>query len=250
MLRQIIHAIYQRRPCFLVEPEWLPIAFDTTALSDDDALYTEVLLLMAQFPSLLSAFAALESIPYDSPYASARAALLARLLDLKRALYRLELDLNPRLADGRAAIELPSLLDTTPVPTSFHFTSWRVAVVYACFWSLLLMANKLLLQLLPSADPCSLADVFDLEQECRSVSAQICKMWEDAWARRPIGAFHTGLSALMSWEWCEEGVREWVVEGQNRLLEEQMGAGRGWRWDAESFGATAERMVGGGDRGR
>lgn len=86
-------------------------------------------------------------IPYPMdttthPQSPARAALLQRAQNLKGALYELGKPLNAKLVSGSAAVELPSIQENSPISTTYHFTSWRDMTGYSCFWSLLIMTNK------------------------------------------------------------------------------------------------------------
>ena len=89
--------------------------------------------------------------PVDIPYpmdtathaqSPARAALLQRAQNLKGALYELGKPLNAKLVSGSAAVELPSIQENSPISTTYHFMSWRDMTGYSCFWSLLIMTNK------------------------------------------------------------------------------------------------------------
>jgi hypothetical protein len=260
-LRQIITSIYKRAPCFLTSPEWRDIAFDKTGLSFDDSLFTDLLLAMANFPALLNELKELDtfaappmsdllydfnfsdgspstyqpldmsndfdpnlefltsSFPTDTSqqHSDARITLLNKLHQLKSDLRAIGTHLNARIADGSAAIELPAVDPDSPIRTAFHFTNWRVTVGYSCYWALLILANKTVMRLLPPYDP----TYYALEAECRTVALEICKTWEDAWASKPIGAFHTGLSFVTAYEFCTEEVKEWILNGLNALLDAQ-----------------------------
>jgi hypothetical protein len=160
--------------------------------------------------------------PYPSDTSSqhsyARNALLNRLHALKGELGTLGAHLTARLANGLAAIELPALDETSPVPTAFHFTNWRVTVAYNCYWALIILTNKLMMKILPAYD---VQSRYALDTECRTVAIEICKTWEDAWASKPIGAFHTGLSFVMAYEFCTLDVQQWILNGLNALLDHQ-----------------------------
>lgn len=202
--RQIVTAIYERKPCFLASPEWRDVAFDKNGLAFDDSLHADLIQYMADLPGILKdlkelnhqpiyqtphdnfSFDAvdpnldvksnfdetppescpsldyspdsLDSLdflndvqPVDIPYPvsatahaqlPARAALLQRAQNLKDALYELGKPLNAKLVSGSAAVELPSIQENSPIPTTYHFTSWRDMTGYSCFWSLLILANK------------------------------------------------------------------------------------------------------------
>lgn len=155
--------------------------------------------------------------PESQQYSAARIALLNKLHRLKEQLRALGTHLSAKLVDGSAAIELPAIEEGSPVPTAFHFTNWRVTVAYNCYWALLILTNKIIMKLLPPYDPTHYA----LEAECRSVALDICKTWEDAWASKPIGAFHTGLSFVMAYEFCTTEVQDWILRGLNALLDHQ-----------------------------
>lgn len=161
-----------------------------------------------------------DPFPLDTShlYASARNTLLNKLHQMKEALGALGTHLTAKLSDGSAAIELPAIEDSSPISTAFHFTNWRVTVAYNCYWSLLILTNKLIMKLLPPYDP----TYYALEAECRTVALEICKTWEDAWASKPIGAFHTGLSFVMAYEFCTPDVQEWILNGLNALLDQQL----------------------------
>jgi hypothetical protein len=128
---------------------------------------------------LLSPLSSLND-PYQvSPshhYSVPKTDLLNKLQSLKDSLVALSIPLNSKLIDGTAAIELPSIDSTSPIPTAFHFANWRVTVAYNCFWALLILTNKLTMKLLPPYDPLQ----YVLEAECRTVAYEICKTWEDA----------------------------------------------------------------------
>ncbi|KAF2876582.1 hypothetical protein BDV95DRAFT_230550 [Massariosphaeria phaeospora] len=171
---------------------------------------------------------------------SARRLLINKLQNLKEALCTLGEHLNVKLADGSAAIELPSIENDSPIETAFHFTNWRVAVAYNCFWSLLILTNKIIMKLLPPYDSTHYA----LEAECRSVALEICKTWEDAWASKPIGAFHTGLSFVMAYEFCTADVKEWILKGLNALLDHQLV--ETFRWSDEVITMMSGKLAGEG----
>jgi hypothetical protein len=184
-------------------------------------------------------------VPYstgtmDYTYTMARRALLCRVQDLKDSLYHLGIHLNAKLANGATAIELPSIEENSPVPTTYHFITWRDMTGYSCFWSLLILTNKVLMRLLPRFDPF----VYELESECRSVAFEICKTWEDAWASKPIGALHTGLSFVVAYEYCKPDVQEWIISGMNSLLDYQMV--NAFRWSEEVIAMMSGKLAGEG----
>jgi hypothetical protein len=170
----------------------------------------------------------------------ARKALLRRVRDFKDALYHLGIDLNAKLANGATAVELPLNGENSPVSTSYHFTSWRDMTGYSCFWSLLILTNKVLMRLLPPFDPL----IYGLESECRSIAFEICKTWEDAWASKPIGALHTGLSFVVAYEYCNPDVQEWIIDGMNSLLDYQMI--NAFRWSGEVIAMMSGKLAGEG----
>jgi len=186
------------------------------SLSDDPSSTYPPLDLSGNFDPSLDF---MNSFPTDTSqqHSDARIALLTKLHQLKDDLRALGIHLNAKLADGSAAMEFPAVEPDSPIPTAFRFTSWRVTVAYNCYWALLILVNKILMRLLPPYDP----TYYALEAECRTVALEICKTWEDAWASKPIGAFHTGLSFVMAYEFCTEEVKEWILRGLNALLDAQ-----------------------------
>ncbi|KAF1963259.1 hypothetical protein CC80DRAFT_852 [Byssothecium circinans] len=160
-----------------------------------------------------------DSFTMDSTrnYENAKNGLLGKLHHLKDALSDIGRHLTAKLVDGSAAVELPAIEKDSPIPTALHFSNWRVAVAYNCYWSLLILVNKKICQLLPPYDPTQYA----LEAESRTVAYHICKTWEDAWDTRPIGAFHVPLGFVLAHGFCTPDVQEWIVKGLNALLEQQ-----------------------------
>jgi hypothetical protein len=171
-----------------------------------------------------------------------RDALLENLYSRKRKLYYLGQHLSARLADGTAAIEITSTDPTTPIRMSYHFTKWRVIVAYNCFWAMLILTNKLILKLIDPLDPYNTT----LKEECRATAYEICKTWEDAWASKPIGAFHTGLSFVVAHEFCSEEVQAWIVSRLNALLDEQLVEVDMFRWSDEVIGLMSAKLAGEG----
>jgi hypothetical protein len=177
-----------------------------TALDSSDDFDPNLEFLTSSFPSDIA-----------QQHSNARIALLDKLHQLKDNLSGLGTHLDAKLADGSAAIELPAIDRDSPVSTAFHFANWHVTVAYNCYWALLILANKITMQLVGPYDTTHYA----LETECRAVALQICKTWEDAWASRPIGAFHVGLSFVVAYEFCTNDVKEWILRGLNALLDAQ-----------------------------
>lgn len=173
-------------------------------------------------------------------YPGARTSLLNKVHHLKDALCALGTHLTAKLSDGSAAIELPAIEDGSPILTAFHFTNWRVTVAYNCYWALLILTNKIIMKLLPPYDP----TYYALEAECRTVAVEICKTWEDAWASKPIGAFHTGLSFVMAYEFCTPDVQEWILKGLNALLDHQLV--ESFRWSEEMIQMMSGKLAGEG----
>lgn len=187
--------------------------------------------------------------PVDMPYplgmtgfahCPARMALLHRVQNLKDALYDLKSHLNAKFTNGSTAIELPSIEENSPMPTSYHFTSWRDMTSYSCFWSLIIMTNKVMMRLLPPFDPV----VYELQSECRSMALEICKTWEDAWASKPIGGLHVGLSFVVAYEYCQPDVQEWIISSLNGLLDFQ--GVDAFRWSEEVIAMLAGKLAGEG----
>jgi hypothetical protein len=176
----------------------------------------------------------------DYGFSAATSALLQRVYSLKDSLCNLGNQLNTKLANGATATELPSVEENSPVSTTYHFTSWRDLTGYSCFWSLLILTNKLMMRLLPPFDP----TIYQLQSECRSIAAEICKTWEDAWASKPIGALHTGLSFVVAYEFCEPDVQEWIIEGMNSLLDYQMVDA--FRWSNDVVAMMSGKLAGEG----
>jgi hypothetical protein len=176
--------------------------------------------------------------PYTYPHASSRMALLYKVNSLKEALHRLGNHMNAKLNNGTAVSEMPSSDENSPIHTSYHFSNWRDMTAYNCFWGVIILTNKVLMQLLPPFDPA----IYDLQSECRSIALEICKTWEDAWASRPIGAFHTGLSFVVAYEFCTPDVREWIVRGLNSLLDYHMGDA--FLWSDEVVAQMSSMLAG------
>jgi hypothetical protein len=170
----------------------------------------------------------------------ARVALLHRVQNLKGALNDLESHLNAKLTNGSTAIEIPSIEENSPMPTSYHFTSWRDMTSFSCFWSLIIMTNKVMMRLLPPFDPA----IYELQSECRSMAHEICKTWEDAWASKPIGGLHVGLSFVVAYEYCEPHVQEWMISSLNSLLDFQ--GVDAFRWSEETIAQLAGKLAGEG----
>ncbi|KAJ4375299.1 hypothetical protein N0V83_002385 [Neocucurbitaria cava] len=293
----IVTSIYERKPCFLLSPEWRNIAFDKTGLSFDDCLHTDLMQYMAELPEIFHKMKelsnrfdfALPSIddalgtslgelnsdlsdtcpsldfspnsfdsldffnslqPVDTPpsisaaeacpQASARLVLLHKVQDLKDALCALGTHMDAKLAQGTTVCELPTIEENSPIHSSYHFNNWRDMTAYNCFWAVLILTNKILMRLLPPFDPA----IYDLQSECRSIALQICRTWEDAWATKPIGAFHTGLSFVVAYEYCAPDVQDWIIRGLNSLLDYQMVDA--FRWSEDVVAMMSSKLAGEG----
>jgi hypothetical protein len=177
---------------------------------------------------------------YACPHEPTRMALLHRVTSLKEALHSLGNDMNAKLANGTTIIETPSRDENSPIRTTYHFDNWRDMTAYNCFWAVVILTNKVLIQLLPPFDPA----IYILQSECRSIALEICKTWEEAWASRPIGAFHTGLSFVVAYEFCTPEVKEWILCGLNSLLDFQMVDA--FRWSDEVITDMSSKLAGEG----
>lgn len=222
--------------------DMLPSDFNLTInLDDDPGESSQPIDFSADsFASSLEFLSEPYNVDSSDMYSAARVTLLNKLHALKESLYALGAHLNAKLADGSAALELASVDRESPIPTSFHFKSWRVTVAYNCFWSLIILANKIIMKLLPPFD----SSHYALEAECRSISFEICKTWEDAWKNKPIGAFHTGLSFVTAYEFCTPDVQEWILKGLNALLENQLV--ETFRWSDDVVRMMSGKLAGEG----
>ncbi|KAF2631764.1 hypothetical protein BU25DRAFT_360374 [Macroventuria anomochaeta] len=63
----IVAACYEREPCFLAAPAWRDIAFDSSGLSFDERLHTDLLRAFAQLPDILKDLKDLNT--YRAPFA-------------------------------------------------------------------------------------------------------------------------------------------------------------------------------------
>ncbi|KAF2819641.1 hypothetical protein CC86DRAFT_362603 [Ophiobolus disseminans] len=180
--------------------------------------------------------------PVGTGYATSpkHIALLHKVRTLKGALYELGAQMNAKLVTGATAVELPSLEEDGPITSSWHFKTWRDMTGYSCFWSMMILTNKVMMRLLPPFDP----SIYELQAECRSVALEICKTWEDAWASKPIGALHTGLSFVVAYEYCKPDVQEWIIRGMNSLLDYQMVDA--FRWSDEVISMMSGKLAGEG----
>jgi hypothetical protein len=182
----------------------------------------------------------INSTRYTSPYEPARTALLYKVYDLKDALRSLGDHMNAKLANGITISKTQAREKGSPIQTTYHFNNWRDMTAYNCYWSVVILTNKVLMRLLPPFDQAR----YELQAECRSVAIEICKTWEDAWASRPIGAFHTGLSFVVAYEFCTPEIQTWIVNGLNSLLDyHQIDA---FRWSDEVIVNMAEKLAGEG----
>ncbi|OCL11080.1 hypothetical protein AOQ84DRAFT_361845 [Glonium stellatum] len=240
----IMTSLYRGKPCFLASENWSKFIFNTDGLSNDLATFIKATQYMALYPDLVQDIKDLKAASPQLESAavlaqiSTRNALFTRLTELKASIYTLGLTLHNNLSNGSAAIELPSLPSENPSPTAFHFSSWRMATAYGCFWSLLILTNKLILKL---SSP-SHSYYFQLEQECRSVSLEILKTWENAWASRPVGGFHLNLSFIVAYEFCTPEAQEWIVRCLNALLDSQIV--KAFRWTREHIVMKAKMLAG------
>lgn len=291
---QIVTSLYERKPCFLIRPEWRDIAFDTTGLNFDDCLNTDLMQYMAELPSIFhdvkelstrpvfqppgpidfgpdlngaileplsdhcvtleftpEGFGTLdllselqpEEIQYSlnvatCPHSIAHTNLLYKVQNLRDLLCTLGTHLNAKLTNG-TIVELPAL-ENSPIPTAYHFNNWRDMTAYNCFWAVMILTNKILMRLLPPYDQ----TVYNLQSENRTIALEICKTWEDAWATKPIGAFHTGLSFVVAFEYCNTDVQEWIIKGLNSLLDYQMVDA--FRWSEEVITMMSSKLAGQG----
>lgn len=178
--------------------------------------------------------------PYTYPYESARTTLLYKVYNLKDAVRSLGEHLHAKLTNGIAISETPAREKNSPMQTAYHFNNWRDMTAYNCFWSVVILTNKVLMRLLPPFDQSR----HELQAECRSVATEICKTWEDAWAGRPIGAFHTGLSFVVAYEYCTPEVQAWIIKRLNSLLDyHQVDA---FRWSDEVITSMSAKLAGEG----
>ncbi|KAF2108341.1 hypothetical protein BDV96DRAFT_504698 [Lophiotrema nucula] len=176
--------------------------------------------------------------PNSPSYIDNQATLFNKLQSLRSSLSALGEHLDSNIANQYAATERPAIDRNSPVPTALHFTGWRVAVAYNCFWSLVILTNKTIMKLLPPHDP----SLYGLDAECRIIALDICKTWEDAWMSKPIGAFHTGLSFVLAYEFCPPKIQAWILRSMNLLLDHQMVDT--FRWTDAVIRRTAERILG------
>jgi hypothetical protein len=188
----------------------------------------------------------LESTKVSSPenetqlYSNAHSSLLNQMHQLKAALSTLGTHLNAKIANGSAAVEYAAADISSAVSTALHFSNWRVTVAYNCYWSLLILTNKIMMKMISQYDP----RYYELEVECRNVALEICKTWEDAWASKPIGAFHTGLSFVMAYEYCTPPVQKWIISRLNALLDHQHV--ETFRWNEKMIHMMSGKLAGEG----
>ncbi|USP80059.1 uncharacterized protein yc1106_07333 [Curvularia clavata] len=177
---------------------------------------------------------------YTYPYEPARAALLHKVRGLKDALRCLGQHMEAKLRNGNVASERQPCERDSPIRPIYHFNNWRDMTAYNCFWSVVILTNKILMRLLPPFD----RSIYELQFECQCIALEICKTWEDAWASRPIGAFHTGLSFVVAYEYCTTEVKEWIVRALNSLLDyQQVDA---FRWSDEVINHMSAKLAGEG----
>ncbi|ORY01062.1 hypothetical protein BCR34DRAFT_101531 [Clohesyomyces aquaticus] len=170
-----------------------------------------------------------------------RARLLHKLQTLKENLSRLGDSLSENLNNGSAGRQFSSIGIDTPIPHYFEFKDTRVAVAYNCFWSLLILTNKLIMK---TMSPLDLDTSYHLKSECGDLAMQICKSWKDAWERKPIGAYHTNLSFVLAYEFTTPVVQTWVLKCLNSLLEQQ-GPGS-FHWTAAAIKLMSGKLCGEG----
>jgi hypothetical protein len=181
-----------------------------------------------------------QSYSLNSPpvYSPARLELLAKAQGLRNSFCALGVHLNNRRTDGITIVELPSRDKNSPFPSMYHFNSWRDNVAYSTYWSLCILTNKIIMQLLPAFD----SAVFTLELENRALATEICKTWEGSWQSKPIGTLHTALSFVMAYEYCTPEAQEWILQGMNSLLDYQMVDA--FRWTHENILGSSAQLAG------
>jgi hypothetical protein len=167
-----------------------------------------------------------------------RLELLAKAQGLRNSFCALGVHMNNKRTDGVTIIEQPSLDKTSPFLSMYHFNNWRDNVAYSTFWSLCILTNKVVMQLLPPFD----SAIFTLELENRALAIEICKTWEGAWQSKPIGTLHTGLSFVMAYEYCTPDTQEWILQSLNSLLDYQMVDA--FRWTNENILAMSAQLAG------
>ncbi|KAF2845433.1 hypothetical protein T440DRAFT_472659 [Plenodomus tracheiphilus IPT5] len=164
--------------------------------------------------------------------------LLQQIQSFKNSLHVLAGSMNAKLADGSTVTKGPSNGKNNPISIRYHFSNQRDMTAYNCFWSTIIITNKIIMRLLPQSD----ATVRELHSECRSLAFEICKTWDDTWASRPIGAFHTNLSFVVAYEYCTSEVQEWILEVLNSLLDCQMEGG--FRWSRDTISMMLKKLTG------
>lgn len=175
-------------------------------------------------------------------YITARENVLSKVQNLRESFCTLGVNMNAKFNNGTTAVEVPSTEEGSPVPTAYHFSSWRDNVGYNSFWALCIMVNEYLIKLLPPSDPV----IGILESESRSLALEICKTWEEAWSTRPIGALHTSFSFVMAYEYVTPDIQEWILKGLNALLDYQRVDNTAFRWTDEVVRLMSGRLTGDG----
>ncbi|KAI8939037.1 hypothetical protein NX059_004876 [Plenodomus lindquistii] len=275
----IITCMYARKSCLLVLPEWRDIAFDKTGLTNDECLHTDVMQSLAQLSQILhglelskrsfksqaskqnhiqwspavkssEAYTECGASKYqhqlrlgdltmlESSQAPRHKLMFHQLQRFKNSLYILAGHMDAKLADGSTVTEGPSRERNGFVPTSYHFRNPRDMTAYSCFWSTFIMTNQLMMQFLPPDDMA----IYGLQFECRAFALEICKTWDDTFANKPIGAFHTNLSFIVAFEYCTSEEREWILKCLNSLLDVQIEGG--FRWTEETIRTMLNRLAG------
>ena len=149
--------------------------------------------------------------------------------------------LTSNLSSGRSAVELPSLFSHNPLSTSYHFAHWRRTSVYINYWMLTILINRCLLKVMPLWNPAA----YILDAECRSLALEICKTWEDSWARRPMGVLHVNKSFVVAYDFCDEEVKLWILKCLNELLSEQ--GVTDWKWNEGLVKMMSRKLAGEGE---
>lgn len=213
-------------------PETPPSLDFSSGSFDDTEFLDELQPINGSYPANLTSYAC--------PYDPVRAALLHKVRSLKNALRSLGQHMDAKLRNGTVASEKEPCERDSPIRTIYHFNHWRDMTAYNCFWSVVILTNKILMRLLPPFD----RSICELRFECQYIALEICKTWEDAWASRPIGAFHTGLSFVVAYEYCTTEVKEWIVRALNSLLDyQQVDA---FRWSDEVITHMSAKLAGEG----
>jgi hypothetical protein len=212
--KKIARAVQLGVPCFLAKPPWTEFLDNYEAHSGTEVLTQKLLQLMVSWSDLSIEFRRYRNGQLSIPASNE---LRQRLARTKTSLDSVDMAIKEIFSSERYITQVKSSRNDLVFETVLDFKDYTFAMMLALHDSYELIVNRML-SILDRRN-----NTPQVERRNDLFVTRICRSYEYAWKRRPMGAQHMHVPLTVAFLHAKtEVMRTWILQALNGLDEHRM----------------------------